>query len=507
MIIGEGIFYIGKEFDKKIDFDELKLTFIQGEKKYEKTHDNNIEWQLETFDKDTRKIAYKFKSNDNETLSYATLNLVFFYKGEIVGGTSITKENLLSQREYYFEYEIPKELDFTEVNPYFVLPATNELLFKGFFLQYVFIKSEIKRLKNKIGHKEDAVFVDETKDYEKNLNKVKQELKKIQKQKTRSFGRVFGTNILKYISGLFRCMPILLYKILMFCFDHWVLTLIYLGYMGLLFLTFMGFFISIFSNHDTLEYLMLFLVTLSPSLIIYLICYIPYSIYYSFTHTKYVHLKDYLTKEEKQKKIEEQKNKVKELADSKDNYIKNIDKYKNEIVIKNEKIKQENDRIDEENDENERLQDAYYEKLADLLNEYMDYRIIEDYQDIDFEIVSHAISNGGYSLEQIESYRLEERKRIDEYQKELEQQMMQIEAARREEEYKKSLLKKLDENENALRQLKYAEQEQAEAARQAMSYAQSQTYALESMNRKLSKMKDQQSINSAYAESVYNRYF
>ena len=507
MITGEGIFYIGKEFEEKIDFDEIKLTFKQGEKEYERTHDESIEWQLETFDKETRKIAYKFKNEDNDTLSYATLNLVFFNKGEIVGGTSITKENLLNKREYYFEYEIPKEIEFTEIYPYFSLPSTNELLFKGFFLEYVDIKKTIKLLKNIIGHKEDYVFVDQTKEHENNLKNAEKELKKLQKQKTRSFGRVLGTNTLKFLSGFFRCIPSLFLGIFDFLTDHWVLWLIYLGYMGLLFLTFMGFIISIFSNHDTLEYLMLFLVTLSPSLIIYLICYIPYSIYYSFKYTDYVHSKDFLTKEEKNKKIEEQQEKVKYLKEEKDKYIKNIDKYKNEIVIKNEQIKKENSRIDKENDKNERLQDDYYQKLADLLNNNPNYRIIENYEDIDFEIVSHAISNGGYSFEQIEEYRLNERKRLEDYQRELEQQMMQIEAAKREEEYRKSLLRKLEENKAEMKELRYAQQQQAEAARQAMSYASSQAYALESMNRKLSHMKDQQSINSAYAQSVYNRYF
>ena len=138
-----------------------------------------------------------------------------------------------------------------------------------------------------------------------------------------------------------------------------------------------------------------------------------------------------------------------------------------------------------------------------MLETYPEYRVVEQYDQLDFDIVDNAIEYGGYYLEDIEEYRNEVKTRILEERQREEERLRQMEEAKRQEELQQKMLFQL---ESVKSEVRYMQQQQSEFARQQLSYAQSQAYVNESINRKLGQMRDAQSISNAYGEAMYNKY-
>lgn len=502
MLVGEGIFCLGKEFKKEVDFDEINVSFELGEKEYEEIYDLLIEWSFNKFDEETREISYKIKNANKEPIEYAVLNLVFFNKGELVAGTNIKLENLLNEREYYFEYQIPETIEYTEIHPYIMFPATNRLFYKGFYLKYNELQDKIEETSKDLQAKNKEEFVDKTLEYQNRVDEEKKKLEEIKKLPDQKTTSIFGKNLVILFKNLFKCIPDLFTMILGLAFLNTFTIIIGFIYCVIAFAGTIGVIGYLFQG-KILESLGSLLIVVGPILVIAAICYIPYYIFYCCKESKLIKKKDLITLEEKNNKIKEQEERVLNAENAYNNYVNNIDKFKNDVVVRNQEIENENATLELKNKENHEKHNSYKQQLSNLLESYPDYRIIETYDELDWEIVDNAILEGGYRFEDIEEYRNIVRNNVLEERAKMEQELRQIEAEQRQEALQQQLLNQLAAVKSEVSQM---QREQAEFARQQLSYAASQAYAYESINRKVGQLKDAQSLSNVYQENMYNRF-
>ncbi len=512
-ITGEGVICLGHEYPNDCDFDKLEVNLLPGSHEWETSYLDTVEWSFQSYDEASRKLAYKVINKGKDTLQNASLNLVFFNKGELLCGSSIEKENLMTEREYYFEYDVPKEIDFTEVHPYLVLPSTNHLLYKGFFINYRSMREEKEKLLKEIPHKEVEDFDDKTANYNKQIAEEEKNLEQIKKTKQQSTPYIVGTNILKVFLNILRAIPKSVESAFEFLIDFVITYFIVMGH-AILTVILIAFVIDQWNNPE-FTHLQLILLWLGfatfPYLIVSAIAYIPTFIKVCTQETKYISKKDFISKEDKMKKITESENKLKELQKVRDDFIKNMDKYKQEVEANKEKIAQENLEIDKQNAKNKVKAQEIETSYQKMLNTHPEYtKVINTYDELDFTIVDDALSKGGLNLAEIEDFRIKLRSELEQYQKEQEEKLKQLEREQREEAFRQEMRGKMAQMVQESRNLQYATQSYAEAATRQLNYATQQSYALASamnnLNNTASKLSDQQAMANVYGEAIYNKY-
>jgi len=503
MLVGEGIFCLGREFKKEFDFDSIEVSFEEGEREYEEVYNSLVEWSFNGIDEETRVISYKIKNTNKETIDYAILNLVFFYKGKLIAGTSLTLENLLNEREYYFEYQIPKEIEYTEVHPFMLFPSTNKLLFKGFYQKYNYLQRKINETSHDKDMKASEEFVNRTGEYNKNVISLRKKLEEIKKMPDQTTTSTFGKNLVVLLKNTYRCIPNLISALFDLAFAN-LFTMAIGGVIALIvglgiFAFFGGILIGDFKQG--LESIVA--LTIIPIVLILGICYIPYYIYFCFAKTDFVRRKNLITLEEKNNKTKECEAKLREAENIYNEYVNNIDKYKNDVVLRNEAIKKENTLLAQENKEVRKQNNNYRNELNALFINNPRYQVIREYDELDWEIVDNAINEGAYYFEDVEEYRIAVRTQVMEEREKMQEQLRQLEAEKRQEALQQQLVNQLEAVKSRVSDM---QREQSELARQQLSYAASQAYAFESLNRKVGQMRDAQSLSNVYQENLYNKY-
>lgn len=508
IIVGSGIFYIGKELKIDVEFDNINLALELGKIEYETTFNENVKLEFNSMDLETRKISYRITNEGEDILSSATLNLVFFNKGILIGGTDLTLENLLNQRVYYFEYKIPSEIEFTEVQPFLLLPSTNHLLFKGFYEKYKYYNQKIKELDVEIDEIPYEKFVDETHTFDEKIEEANLEVKKIRNKVERSKAPVLKNNVNKIFKNLF--------KEAREAFDESENGFLKLIKSLLRILKGISIFIGIVcflgglgeNNQEGKVYgIVGGLIFICLPIALYLLCYIPYFIYFNLFKTKYDSKKNYITKEEKAEKIKAQNKKIESLKLERENYVKSIDAKKELIALKNEEIDTKNEEIEIQNEKIFEEKSAYQQKQQDMINAHEEYSVMLNYDKMDFEIVEKVINSGKYTFEEVESERKEIREAIEKMEKENEERLRQLAVEKRQEARLEALQKELKLSEQRWKdevreQNRRAEAIYRDAQRQAW-YREQNSYAIAKQVGKIAESQKQMEI---YEESFYNKY-
>ena len=508
-LIGTGIFYIGKELKIDFDFDDIKLRLELGEIEYETTFNETVKLEFDSMNLETRKISYKITNLNQETLSMAVLNLVFFNKGTLVGGTNLKLENLLNERVYYFEYEIPQEFEFTEVQPYLVLPSTNQLLFKGFYEKYGHYNNKIKELSTEIDEISYEEFVDETYTYDEKIKKEEVEIQKLNKKIIRSEAPVLKNNIkilLKNFKETFesyRYSDGIANKVIKFLTKASIVI-------GILFLLY-GNGGKEFSEYDRTVWLTgLAILFLGIPVALFLIYYIPCYIHCCIFETKYDSKKKYMTLAEKTKKIKLQTDKIHKIKLEREEYIKSIDSRKKMIDMKNQEIEAKNDEIEMKNDEIFEERSKYQEMLHEMILKHPEYKAIQGFDQLDFEIVNEAINAGKYTFEEVNAERTLIRETIARIEKENEneEKMRQLEAEKRQEARFEAMRKELKQSEQRWKDEFRMQQHRAEAMQREMAQRQAwyQGQAQRDISKQLGRIAESEKQLEVYGESFYNKY-
>lgn len=477
---------------------------------------DNVEWSFEGYDEETRKLTYKVINKGKDSLNKASMNLVFFNKGELICGTSIDKENVLTQREYYFEYIVPNGIEFTEVHPYLVLPCTNHLLYKGFLIKYLSTNEEIDNLSKTIPHKEILEFKDKEAQYTNDISKEEDNLKRIKKIKKRSVPYVFFRNFLLVILNIFKSFGTALFAAIDFVMEH-VITIILSWIHGVFVLLLIIFLISewqkIWNDPETTRaqvILVFSALIFGPYLLLTAICYIPSFLKNCFSGTKYLSTKDFISEEDKQKQINESQDKIEKLKKEKEDFVTNKDKYIEEYEKEKESLEKENIEIDKQNEENSAKAIELQKVIDDMIDSHPEYSVMKQYDEVDFEIVDDAMASGGLTIDEIESYRVKVRQQLEQYIKEQEEKLRQLEEAQKQEAFRQEIRNRMSSMEEEKRRLRYETEAFAAAATQQLRYATQQTYALtnavNSLNSTANRIADNSEMANVYAQNMYNRW-
>lgn len=380
LIPEEGLFYVGKTIDY-IDYDDIKLDIEVGRNLYEEFYYPYTNLEFVSDKSNEKHLEYKVENNSNDTYEYAILNLVFFNKGELVCGTTISKRQILNGRPYYFEYDIPDGLEYTDIKTQLILPNSNHLLFKAFYDKYIDYEDRINRIHFKERKKEEHKFVDNSDELLYSLNKVKEERKDALKEKSRK------DVVITYL-------PL------------YIIISIPIGFVGMfIFNIIYAIFVWLFKFPEINDYF-IYIPWIISSIIGIIICYIKKfdTTYYKSHKEKQESIKRY---DEKIKGIE---NQIRDIAEKK---VKNV----RESEERNKEISEYNEKIEQENQEKRERLHQLQKEFEDLKQKYPKYRIIEAYDDIDMGFVDAAISQGAITWESVEMYRAESRRQYNEDEK------------------------------------------------------------------------------------------
>ena len=380
LILGNGILYVGNEYNIDIDFDDIKVSLILGKSEYEENNYSNITW---SFDKiEDNKVVYKLISEVE--LSYAKLNLVFYNKGSLVCGTNIELNNLLSKRTYYFEYEIPKDIEYTEVYPFIILPNTGRLLFNSFFEKYKLFNKFIDENKSKIKP------LNKTKESieDQEIDKIDKEIKETEKDITRVSEKIVANffdkirfsvwNILKSIGvGLIAVIPLYIPVLIVFA----IITYIVVGgnvdsisnafmYSGTAIISFViGFIFGLASFHPIVQYPM-----------------------------------TYISKKDKETKLSLYNDRKEELLKKKEKLLREVEEANINIGNINQEIEEKNKDIINENQKYEFIVKDLESKREEFKDSYPNYGLINELSKDDYEIIEDAIELGMYDIDSVTNY-------------------------------------------------------------------------------------------------------
>lgn len=379
-VVGDGVFCVGKSFDFT-DYDNIELELKVGIVLYQESFYPDIEFEIDKEKSNQKHLEYKIENNSSETLTYAQLSLLFYNRGELVCGTDVRLEKVLTKRPYYFVYDIPEEIEFTDIKTELMLPATNRYLFRSFYEEYLDYEFLISTAEKPVKRRPHEEFVDNSDELKKSLKEVKEERKEVNKLKTK-----------KSIPAVFIAKSIIYLAI-----SVAVGIGVYIAFMIVLVI-----FDEIFGSGKPAD-IVFYIVGGLATLITFAIKW--YNNWYKFN--------DYLSVEEKEAKLKEYDDVIKQLEDAIKDLEENKDKYAKQYEDKNKEIDEFNkemDDLDEKRKSNLAYELKEFEKFK---SEYPKYRVIEKYDDVDMGFVQAAISQGAITWDSVEMYRKEARKEYD----------------------------------------------------------------------------------------------
>ncbi len=285
-------------------------------------------------------------------------------------------------RAYYFTYDIPEEITYTDINTELFIPNTGVLLFRGFYYKYVDYLYEVDELSKPIPHKQKLEYYDKNPEIQKLIDESKGALKDAKKLKTG-----------KYIP-LYIFYKTLLYTIL----GAIVGALCVIGYIILLVIG--SVFVGKLRPNETTAIIIAVVGCLITVIVMWVI-----------------NVKDGFIKTTKTKEKEETiQMALDTIAEGEGMIQKNIANKEADI----KQIEEDNLKIDEENKKIDEENSKRVVKLKELLDEfsafkekYPKYMVIENYDDVDKSLVDVAIEDGAITFDSVEFYRKAAREKID----------------------------------------------------------------------------------------------
>ena len=435
LISGDDISFVGETYDFT-DYDDVKLTLEPGVISYEVSYYPDVKFELDHEKTNNKHLEYKLENNSGVNFDEAGLNLVFYNRGELVCGTKVRIENVMTGRVYYFVYDIPEELEYTDINTALVLPNSNRYLFKGFYLDYQMYEENLKNLNRSLMHREHVEFVDDREKAAEEIKKWQYTLKNAKKMNTKSQG------FKNFLRTIVRCLPSII--------GYTVGTLIVAFLFGNL-LKLMQ------SGHYPLHlgwsyYLKAAAIGIAIGL------------FKSYTVSRSEAMENVVTDQKKQDRIKECEDSIKELEDHIADISANKEKYIQEAIEENKKIDEFNAEMEKIKEKNIEMRVQEEKLFEDFKAMYPEYRVIENYDDIDRGLVDAAIEGGAITFDSVELYRRTCREKIDADEK-FERQM-------RAAEEKNRLLAEQNRaiRQNTEQQAWDAMQARAEAAKQARAH-------------------------------------
>lgn len=432
MIPEDSILYIGKSFEVK-EIDDIKLEIKDGKHSFEESFYPYVNFSMDTEKTNEKHLEYKIENNSNKTLDYAVLNFLFYDRGEIICGDSVEITNILNGRTYYFVYDIPKEIEYTDIKTELILPNTNRLLFRGFYDEYLTLAEEIMKVNTPIKQKEHEKFYDNTDELNKDLNAAKKKKKEISHYAAEGSKRAYY---------FFQSIPYLFISLVKGALGFGI---------GLL----VGGAINLLTGKDWIFYL---------GMIGGYIIGVIYFFIKTWSDNSYK-VPEFSTKKEKEADMAAQDVKIAKLeADIKD-ITENKEKYKVDVEKRNKQIDEENKKLLVLEKKRSEKFDELCAKQDRLCAAYPKYAEVTEYDDIDKALIDQAIRAGAVTLESAENYRSICRAKIDADQKFQEEMKMR----RREQELLEAQTEAIKQS--AWEQQYNANMISAEIAKQTSQYA------------------------------------
>lgn len=435
LISGDDIAFVGETYDF-VNYDDIKISLETGIISYEESYYPDVKFELDHEKTNNKHLEYKVENNSSATFAEVSLNLVFYNRGELVCGTKIKLENVMTGRVYYFVYDIPSELEYTDINTALVLPNSNHYLFKGFYEEYKMYEESLEKLERNLIHREHVEFVDDCDKASEEIKKWKNELKKANKMKSQSekwknYFKIILLSLLWSLLGIIIALPI-----------AWVVGVV-IKVMSPEFYPF---------NPSTGYYIKFCLV----GMVIVFIA--------AFKAAKDDLFIEQVSDKMKQDRIKECEDNIKELEKHIADITANKDKYIKETIEENKKIDEYNAEMTKIKNENDEMHAKTEKMFEDFKAMYPKYRIIENYDAIDRGLVDAAIAGGAITFDSVELYRRTCREKIEADEK-FERQMKVAEEKNR-------LLAEQNQaiRNNTEQQAWDAMQARAEAAKQARAH-------------------------------------
>ena len=383
-LVGDGIFCVGKSFDFT-DFDEIKVELEIGIVLYQESYYPDTIFELDIEKSSKNHLEYKIENNSKDVFKYAVLSLLFYNRGELVCGTDIRLENVLNNRQYYFTYDIPEGLEYTDINTELMLPSTNRYLFKSFYEQYIDCDYIVKMASKPYEYRQHEQYVDRTDELRKSIEELEEQKKITSKIKSK-----------KMIPLIFFLKSLLVGPIS--AGIGYVATIaIFIVY---------SLIITILGIKREPSDLIITLTWIGTGLVAFII--IWWKNWYKFD--------DYVPVKEKAKRIQECDDMIKKVEDTIKDLTDNHDKYVKEFEDANKEIDKYNEEIDEYNKQRQENLNKALDRLAELKRDYPEYYVIEKYDDIDLGFVEAALREGAMTWESVEAYRKAARKEYEEDQ-------------------------------------------------------------------------------------------
>ena len=383
-IVGDGIFCIGKSFDFT-DYDEIKIDLEIGIVLYQESYYPDTVFELDIEKSSKNHLEYKIENNSKDVFKYAVLSLLFYNRGELVCGTDVRLENVLNNRSYYFAYDIPTELEYTDIKTELILPSTNRYLFKSFYETYNDCKYVVDASCVPISRRKHETFVDNTEDLKKSIEELENQKKITLKIKSK-----------KMIPLIFLLKSLLVGPIAV-AIGYVATTAVFIVYSLVIVI------LGIKSEPSDLAITLVLIVT---GLIAFIV--IWWKNWYKFN--------DYVSVKEKAKRVQECEDMIKKVEDAIKDLADNHDKYVKQFEEANKEIDKYNEEIDKLEEQRRSNLKYAQDRLEELRRDYPEYYVIEGYDDIDLGFVEAALLEGAITWESVEAYRKEARKEYEEDQ-------------------------------------------------------------------------------------------
>lgn len=388
LLSGDDISFVGETFDFT-DYDDVKATLETGIISYQESYYPDVKFELDREKTNNKHLEYKIENNSNATFEEASLNLVFYNRGELVCGTKVRLENVMTGRVYYFVYDIPEEIEYTDINTALVLPNTNRYLFKSFYEEYQMYEESLKNLERNLMHREHVEFVDDREESAKEIEKWKYALKNAKKMHTESEG------LKNFLRTIVRCLPIVI---------GCTLGTLVIGFL-------FGIVLKLTASehypfHADFSYYFKFALV---GIIV--------GFFKTYTVSRSEAMENVVSDKKKQDRIKECEDNIKKLEDHIADISANKEKYVQDAIEENKKIDEFNAKMEKIKDKNSEMHAETEKLFEDFKALYPAYRVIENYDLIDRGLVDAAIEGGAITFDSVELYRRTCREKIDADQK------------------------------------------------------------------------------------------
>ncbi len=389
-IPAKGLCYFGRIYDYN-DFDEIKLSLKNNKVVYEESYYPNIKFGLDEEKTNGKHLEYKVINDNNVSIPEATLNLLFYNRGELVCGADVKLGKLINGRTYYFVYDVPEGLEYTDVNTELTVPNTGILLFKSYYNEYCRYETEIeeKSIPNQMIPHESLDDLEETMN-----KKIDDTNKRIKNYKNKSSISVKLKEIFNVLKSNFK-------KALVTFLIVFVIFFIILS--GLIANGVFGDSKTVFESLDKSDGPIN--LNLICPLIAAVVIIIVYTIGFIKSFKEHKQKKDILSKRALRKIINEENKKIEEYKTTIEEFKNDKEKLELEIEKRNKEIDKENEKISEKEEKRRKELQELRDGFKALKEDYPEYAPFEGYSEFDRLLCELAFENGAITFESVSNIR------------------------------------------------------------------------------------------------------